>query len=71
MRTDHNQLQVLTDLSIGKKVLRGVEFEFVNEYPREVSLLFFSNQRILRNSSYLLIQDSLFMFRQFFYLLLE
>ncbi len=64
MGTDHDQLRVLTDLSIGKKVLGGLECAFVNEDPREVSLLFFSNRRIFCNSSYLPIQDSLFLFRQ-------
>ncbi len=64
MGTNHDQLQVLTDLSIGKKVLGGLECDFVNEDRREVSLFFFSNQRIFCNSSYVPIQDGLFLFRQ-------
>ena len=57
VRTNHYQLQVLSALSIGKKILSGLKFELMNEYPFEIPFLLFSNRRILCNSSYLLIQD--------------
>jgi len=68
VRTEHNQLQVLTDLSIGKEVPGGAELELVNEYPPEVSLLFFSDGKIVSNSSNLPIQDLFLLFCQLLYL---
>ena len=56
---------------IGKKVLSGLYLELVDEYPCEVSLLLFSNRRVLSDSSHLLIQDFFFLFQHLLYLLSE
>jgi len=65
VRTDHDQFKRIgIGHTVGQKILRGVDLEFVDEDPAEFSALLLSDGWVLGDLPDLSVQDLLFLFAE-------
>ncbi len=57
MRTDHDQLEIITDETIGEEILRCMYLEFVDKDTPEIPLFLLSNGSLLQDLADLIVQN--------------
>jgi hypothetical protein len=59
MRADHDQLEIVSDKTIGEEILRCVHLEFVDKDTSEIPFLLLSDGRILQDLADLIVENPL------------
>ena len=62
VRTNHYQLEIITDESIRKKILYGVYLEFVDKDTSESTLFLLSDRWVCNDLANLIVENPFFLF---------
>jgi len=71
VRTNHYQLEIITDKSIRKKILCGVYLEFVDKDTSESTLFLLSYRWVFNDLANLIVENQFFLFSKPSYLFSE